>query len=86
MQHYAWGSKAALSELYGMSNQTQQPMAELWMGAHPKSSSRITLQGGEVCSLAEVIAADPRHWLGEAVAERFAGGRVHGRGVNSAGW
>ena len=73
MQHYAWGSKTALSEMYGMANPTQQPMAELWMGAHPKSSSRITLPGGEVCSLAEVIAADPRHWLGEAVAERFAG-------------
>lgn len=73
VQHYAWGSKTALSELYGMANPTQQPMAELWMGAHPKSSSRIVLPGGEVCSLAEVIAADPRHWLGEAVAERFAG-------------
>lgn len=39
VQNYAWGSKTALTELYGMENPSSQPMAELWMGAHPKSSS-----------------------------------------------
>ena len=38
VQNYAWGSKTALTELYGMENPSSQPMAELWMGAHPKSS------------------------------------------------
>lgn len=37
VQNYAWGSKTALTELYGMENPSSQPMAELWMGAHPKS-------------------------------------------------
>ncbi|MCJ8727939.1 MAG: mannose-6-phosphate isomerase, partial [Escherichia coli] len=35
VQNYAWGSKTALTELYGMENPSSQPMAELWMGAHP---------------------------------------------------
>jgi mannose-6-phosphate isomerase len=41
VQHYAWGSKNALTELYGVANPDNQPMAELWMGAHPKSSSKV---------------------------------------------
>ncbi|SUG61113.1 mannose-6-phosphate isomerase [Salmonella enterica subsp. arizonae] len=36
VQNYAWGSKTALTELYGIANPQQQPQAELWMGAHPK--------------------------------------------------
>lgn len=43
VQNYAWGSKTALTELYGMENPSSQPMAELWMGAHPKSSSTCTM-------------------------------------------
>lgn len=50
VQNYAWGSKTAITELYGIANPQQQPMAELWMGAHPKSSSRITTANGETVS------------------------------------
>ncbi|EPE4141910.1 type I phosphomannose isomerase catalytic subunit, partial [Yersinia enterocolitica] len=39
VQNYAWGSTNALTELYGIANPQGKPMAELWMGAHPKSSS-----------------------------------------------
>ena len=35
------GSKTALTELYGIANPDNLPMAELWMGAHPKSSSKV---------------------------------------------
>ena len=38
VQNYAWGSKTALTDLYGIANPDNLPMAELWMGAHPKSS------------------------------------------------
>ncbi len=41
VQNYAWGSHTALTELYGIANPDNLPMAELWMGAHPKSSSQI---------------------------------------------
>ena len=70
VQNYAWGSKTALTELYGIANPDQQPMAELWMGAHPKSSSKIDVRG-EVKSLRDVIDSDKAAWLGNAVNQRF---------------
>lgn len=70
LQHYAWGSKTALTELYGIENPQQQPMAELWMGAHPKSSSLVEING-ERRALREIIAADKSALLGEKVAARF---------------
>ncbi|HAK5454862.1 TPA: mannose-6-phosphate isomerase [Salmonella enterica] len=71
VQNYAWGSKTALTELYGIANPQQQPMAELWMGAHPKSSSRIITANGETVSLRDVIEKNKTAMLGEAVANRF---------------
>lgn len=38
VQNYAWGSKTALTELYGIANPQQQPMAELWMARIPKAA------------------------------------------------
>ncbi|MBY4837184.1 mannose-6-phosphate isomerase [Pantoea sp. DY-5] len=70
LQNYAWGSKTALTELYGIENPQGLPMAELWMGAHPKSPSNVEVNG-EVRSLREVIDADKVAMLGKAVAERF---------------
>jgi mannose-6-phosphate isomerase len=71
VQHYAWGSQTALTALYGIENPTGQPMAELWMGAHPKSSSRVRRADGGIVSLREVIENDKASLLGAAVAERF---------------
>ncbi|VFS18847.1 mannose-6-phosphate isomerase [Escherichia coli] len=72
VQNYAWGSKTALTELYGMENPSSQPMAELWMGAHPKSSSRVHDATGDIVSLRDVIESDKATLLGDAVAKRFA--------------
>jgi len=71
VQNYAWGSKTALTELYGIANPNGLPMAELWMGAHPKSSSKIENASGQPQSLREVIDQDKTALLGQAVAERF---------------
>lgn len=71
VQNYAWGSKTALTELYGMANPQQQPMAELWMGAHPKSSSQVVDANGQTVSLRDVIEKHKSTLLGNAVAERF---------------
>ncbi|MEB0326371.1 MULTISPECIES: mannose-6-phosphate isomerase [Citrobacter] len=71
VQNYAWGSKTALTELYGIANPTQQPMAELWMGAHPKSSSHVLGADGQTVALRDVIEHDKSALLGEAVAQRF---------------
>jgi len=70
LQNYAWGSKTALTELYGIANPSQQPMAELWMGAHPKSPSHIVVDG-KSRSLRDVIDAAPPAQLGAGVAQRF---------------
>ncbi|WP_368541022.1 mannose-6-phosphate isomerase [Enterobacter soli] len=71
VQNYAWGSKTALTDLYGINNPDNLPMAELWMGAHPKSSSKVEDASGQVRSLREVIDADKSALLGEKVARRF---------------
>lgn len=71
VQNYAWGSHTALTELYGIANPDNLPMAELWMGAHPKSSSKITDASGQTRSLRDVIDADKATLLGRNVAERF---------------
>ncbi|CAM6194762.1 mannose-6-phosphate isomerase [Citrobacter sedlakii] len=71
VQNYAWGSKTALTELYGMANPQQQPMAELWMGAHPKSSSQVVDVNGQTVSLRDVIEKHKSTLLGDAVADRF---------------
>ncbi|BAK11248.1 MULTISPECIES: mannose-6-phosphate isomerase [Pantoea] len=70
LQNYAWGSKTALTSLYGIANPKQLPMAELWMGAHPKSPSTVE-EHGKPRSLRDVIAANPQQMLGDAVAKRF---------------
>ncbi|KHE02255.1 mannose-6-phosphate isomerase [Pantoea stewartii] len=70
VQYYAWGSKTALTSLYGIANPEDLPMAELWMGAHPKSPSAVDVEG-QSRSLRDVIAAHPSQMLGDAVAKRF---------------
>ncbi|MGL6020648.1 MAG: mannose-6-phosphate isomerase, partial [Gibbsiella quercinecans] len=68
VQNYAWGSRDALTNLYGIANPDGKPMAELWMGAHPKSSSRVA---GDSRSLRDIIDADQPRLLGAQVAGRF---------------
>ncbi|MEQ1963681.1 mannose-6-phosphate isomerase [Xenorhabdus khoisanae] len=72
IQHYDWGSKTALTDIYGIENPDNQPMAELWMGAHPKCSSLVTdPETGETIALNTLIAKEPEKYLGEAVARQF---------------
>ena len=70
LQNYAWGSKTTLTELYGTENPQGLPMAELWMGAHPKSPSTVEVNG-ITRSLRDVINDDQVATLGAAVAQRF---------------
>lgn len=71
IQYYAWGSQTALTSLYGYPNPDNKTMAELWMGAHPKSSSSLVGPEGDVQSLRDVIDANKSTLLGQSVAERF---------------
>ncbi|PJR61548.1 mannose-6-phosphate isomerase [Raoultella sp. T31] len=71
VQNYAWGSHTALTELYGIANPDNLPMAELWMGAHPKSSSQILDADGRPRALRQIIDGDKSALLGDKVAQRF---------------
>ncbi|EFE94601.1 mannose-6-phosphate isomerase [Serratia odorifera] len=71
VQNYAWGSHEALTKLYGIANPQGKPMAELWMGAHPKSSSQVPDANGDLRSLRDVINQDQPKQLGQDVATRF---------------
>lgn len=66
IQHYAWGSRRYIPALMGRRTPSDQPEAELWMGAHPKAPS--TADGHD---LATLIAEQPEAMLGKATVERF---------------
>lgn len=65
---YAWGSRTVLAELTGRPSPTEQPEAELWMGAHEAAPAGI----GET-TLDRLVARDPVAALGPRVAEHFGG-------------
>ena len=68
IQNYAWGSKTALAEFSGRPTPTDEPEAELWMGAHPSAPSLLTSEetAHPDPRLDEWIARDPLVTLGEA--------------------
>ena len=68
IRKYAWGSQTAIATLQGRPAPTAEPEAELWMGAHPASPSRLAVSG---TPLTDAIAADPEGLLGPAGVERF---------------
>src|SRR5690606_23139102 len=69
-RHYAWGSPTAIPELLGLAP-SEEPVAELWFGAHPSSPS--PLDDGER-TLEDLLASDPEAQLGPDVIARFGRG------------
>jgi mannose-6-phosphate isomerase len=70
IRDYAWGSRTAIASLLGERVPSAGPQAELWIGAHPSSPSRVVV-GGRRVSLADLIAKEPLAILGPHVAARF---------------
>ncbi|EKG0409462.1 mannose-6-phosphate isomerase, class I [Vibrio cholerae] len=70
IQNYAWGSKTALQQLFELENPTDEPQAELWMGAHPNGCSGIAING-KIVQLSDFIAQNPNLILGEYTARQF---------------
>jgi phosphomannomutase len=70
-QHYAWGDKRFIPELYGIEGQGS-PYAEAWLGAHAVFPSQARLNG-QTTGLDHLIAENPGHWLGNETQQRFAG-------------
>ncbi|MCU0597528.1 MAG: mannose-6-phosphate isomerase, class I [Desulfobacterota bacterium] len=71
VQHYAWGSKTFIPELLGEAAPSAGPVAEVWMGAHPKGVSQVLWDGAWI-SLADLIQRDPENILGKKAARRFS--------------
>lgn len=71
IQEYAWGSKTDIQTLIGDRGAIGKPMAELWMGAHPKAPSQVLING-EWQSIDQIIQKEPETILGKNVAEKFS--------------
>ncbi|GAA1670003.1 mannose-6-phosphate isomerase, class I [Fodinicola feengrottensis] len=63
---YDWGSHQVIAAVQGRPTPTQEPEAELWLGAHPADPATVDGQG-----LDALIAADPEGELGAAVVRRY---------------
>ncbi len=70
VQKYAWGSTSAIQELLGEQNSSTEPVAELWMGAHPKAPSWVNWDG-QWTALNDLIARHPQAVLGDRVAKKY---------------
>lgn len=74
IQHYEWGTKgknAFIPKLLNIKAEHNKPYAELWIGAHPKASSKIVVDGKEI-DLLKAIQKYPIETLGEKTAKRFS--------------
>ena len=70
IQFYAWGSTSAIPELLNKENPSGKPWAELWMGAHPKAPSWVSLEGQRQ-ALIDWIRQYPHDILGRKISEQF---------------
>jgi mannose-6-phosphate isomerase len=68
--NYDWGSFTAIAGLLGEKTPSAKPMAEMWMGAHPKAPSAVFFQNQWV-SLSDLIQTYPKDILGHTIAGRF---------------
>jgi len=69
IQPYAWGSTTAIPDFLG-NEPTDDPQAELWLGAHPLAPSDVVTEQGNK-PLDAAIESDPRAWVGQVAVDRF---------------
>lgn len=69
IKNYEWGSRSVLARLQGRAWPTEQPEAELWLGAHASAPARLA--DGPASDLLELITAAPQRALGPEVLARF---------------
>ena len=67
VKYYDWGSPDFIPKLLGI-QADGKPHAELWMGSHPGSPSRVVLADGSEISLGAFIAKDTGCLLGKDAA------------------
>ena len=75
IQNYDWGTKnenAFIPNFIGIKAVPDLPYAELWIGAHPKASSEIEIEGEKI-PLNKIIEQYQIECLGKEVAEKYNG-------------
>ncbi|WP_039046406.1 mannose-6-phosphate isomerase, class I [Plesiomonas shigelloides] len=72
VKNYSWGSKHSLTELFGIENNSCEPQAELWMGAHENGCSSIEIDKGEKVLLSDFISDSPDEILSQRVSATFS--------------
>ena len=73
VRHYEWGTRgknAFIPKLLNIKAEKDKPYAELWMGAHPKASSKIRIDDKTI-DLAEAIRNYPIEMLGKKTAKVY---------------
>ncbi|MAG13986.1 MAG: mannose-6-phosphate isomerase, class I [Spirochaetales bacterium] len=70
IQYYDWGSISMIPNLLGIDNLEETPMAELWMGDHPKAPSSAGIPTGER-PLDALIREDPHGIIGPKNVDKF---------------
>lgn len=70
IQNYAWGSTTSISELFDISNPSNEPQAEIWMGAHPRGCSKVLLED-KWLRLDALIEQAPENLLSSTTFQRF---------------
>ena len=70
IQHYAWGSKTAIAELFDIPNPQHLPQAEIWMGAHQNGCSTVKWHGEKI-KLSTLIEQLKPEILSEKTAQKY---------------
>jgi mannose-6-phosphate isomerase len=73
LQYYEWGSPSLIPDFLGLPNPEKTPVAELWMGTHPKAPSRVEIEGKSL-PLPDLIRREPAAILGSVSLGRFGPG------------
>ncbi|EGQ7914253.1 TPA: mannose-6-phosphate isomerase, class I [Vibrio parahaemolyticus] len=70
IQNYAWGSTSSIHDLFGFSNETNEPQAEVWMGTHPNGCSEVQIEQN-MLPLSELIKQNQPAYLSAETAAKF---------------
>ncbi|MEJ5187882.1 MAG: mannose-6-phosphate isomerase, class I [Breznakiellaceae bacterium] len=72
IQTYAWGSRFWIPHLLRLPTPSDMPMAELWMGAHPKAPSLAVTKTQGPVPLTKLIEENPEWYVGKELAKEGA--------------
>ncbi|HOJ98274.1 MAG TPA: mannose-6-phosphate isomerase, class I [Termitinemataceae bacterium] len=69
IQTYSWGSRFWIPQMLRLPIPSDTPMAELWMGAHPKAPSLAITRTQGAVPLNQLIGENPEWYLGKELAK-----------------